>query len=425
VFARFPVALGILEGDFQGNGDWTHPERVKATGFLNASNIRLPVSLPDPVMVELLSLEAKDSVITIKSARVASGESRIEVSGSIDASKEKFLIDADIRGDTVVIPMPPAKDTPKSGANETKKEQETAASEDQREFKILDQIPVAGEVRVDFAHVRRGRMEISPLIGSASLQTGRLDLRVKRAALCAIALSGGLTANPDKIEVKVTLSVRGAELDQSIACLTEQQIRITGRMDMDAQLATSGKLDTLPDRLQGTFSAVAREGRIDKFDALSKAFELLNVTEAVHGNLPDLKQKGMGYKSAQVKGRIQGRKVLLDEAVLDASTAKVVAQGWLDTAAQKIDVNVLVAPLQTANWILDKIPILRRIMGGTVLALPVHVGGTFKDPLVVPLGTKAVASRLTDILANTLKLPADLVHTLSPEGASDGKTPKQ
>jgi hypothetical protein len=107
--------------------------------------------------------------------------------------------------------------------------------------------------------------------------------------------------------------------------------------------------------------------------------------------------------------------VFVDEFVLDASTAKVAAQGQVDYATGKIDVNLLVAPLKTANWILDKIPILRRIMGGTVLALPVHVGGTVNAPRVVPLGTKAVASRLIDIVSNTLMLPVDLVHAISPE----------
>jgi hypothetical protein len=86
---------------------------------------------------------------------------------------------------------------------------------------------------------------------------------------------------------------------------------------------------------------------------------------------------------------------------------------------------VLVAPLQTANKIVDKIPILRHIMGGTVLALPVQVLGTVDSPLVVPLGPKAVASRMVDLLANTLKLPAAVVNTVSPAPAKADETPKK
>jgi hypothetical protein len=54
---------------------------------------------------------------------------------------------------------------------------------------------------------------------------------------------------------------------------------------------------------------------------------------------------------------------------------------------------------------------VRSIFGGSILALPVHVGGTFEKPLVVPLGAKAVSSRLFDILGNTVKLPTKLIKT--------------
>jgi hypothetical protein len=76
--------------------------------------------------------------------------------------------------------------------------------------------------------------------------------------------------------------------------------------------------------------------------------------------------------------------------------------------------DVLVAPLQTANAFVDKIPIVKRIFGGTVLALPVQVLGTVQNPIVVPLGPGAVASRMTSIIANTLRLPIDAVKVLSP-----------
>ena len=76
---------------------------------------------------------------------------------------------------------------------------------------------------------------------------------------------------------------------------------------------------------------------------------------------------------------------------------------------------------------LDQAPdlALARFEGGTVLALPVQVGGTIKAPLVVPLGTRAVASRMVDIITNTLKLPVDLVNALPTEAAAGGKAPKQ
>jgi hypothetical protein len=58
-----------------------------------------------------------------------------------------------------------------------------------------------------------------------------------------------------------------------------------------------------------------------------------------------------------------------------------------------------------------------------VLAIPVRVGGTIAEPVVVPWGLRAVASRMTDIIANTLKLPADLVNVMSADPAAQPEAP--
>ena len=68
----------------------------------------------------------------------------------------------------------------------------------------------------------------------------------------------------------------------------------------------------------------------------------------------------------------------------------------------------------TFNKIIDRLPILGRIFGGSVLAVPVGISGTIKEPVVLPLAPTAVAGRMVDILTNTLKLPADLLNTGRP-----------
>ena len=91
------------------------------------------------------------------------------------------------------------------------------------------------------------------------------------------------------------------------------------------------------------------------------------------------------------------------------------AQGTVDIPTEKINATVLVAPMKTFNKIIGRMPILGRIFGGSVLAVPVGVSGTIDDPVVLPLAPTAVAGRVVDILTNTLKLPADLLNTTSPE----------
>ena len=105
IFAAPLVLPDELEGDFQADGDIHHPETTSANGYLRGSNIRLPPTLPMPVTIDSLSVEAKDKVLLVKSATLSSGESKVDVSGSVTYLKDKFALDADVQGDLLVVPI--------------------------------------------------------------------------------------------------------------------------------------------------------------------------------------------------------------------------------------------------------------------------------------------------------------------------------
>ena len=88
-------------------------------------------------------------------------------------------------------------------------------------------------------------MEISPLVVSATLAAPRLELRIGHAALCSIALSGELTVTEAHAEAKLKLGARGAQVSESVTCLTDQRLQITGKFDLDGDFSASGKPGTL------------------------------------------------------------------------------------------------------------------------------------------------------------------------------------
>jgi hypothetical protein len=423
-FAEPLVSLEQLQGDFRADGSLKHPDATTATGVLQGSKIRLPPGLPVPVTIEKLSLEAKNTVLLVKSATVSSGESRVDISGTVSYLKDKFAVDADVKGDKIVVP----KSTEKSETDDSAKPVSESPSmmgnaEEQHKFLApLWEVPVSGTVRVDIGQVQVDELQIAPLIGSVSLETGRLHLGLKHAALCAITLSGEVLIQPNDADAEVKLSSRGAQLDKSIACLTQQRLQITGKLDMDGAFSARGKLGTLLEHAKGNFSATASDGHINKFDSLAAVLKVVNVTQVIAGELPDLSQGGMDYKSAQVQGRIEGRQIFFHEFALDASALTVAAHGSVNYATEAMDMTVLVAPFKTVTWVVQHIPILRSILGGMLIAVPVHVGGTISKPVVVPLGPRAVGARVLDILGNTLKLPGQAINLVAPP-ASEAQQP--
>jgi uncharacterized protein YhdP len=198
---------------------------------------------------------------------------------------------------------------------------------------------------------------------------------------------------------------------------------MTGNFDFDAQLSAEGEIDGIMRALRGNFSVAARNGRIQQFDALSSVFGALDVTGLAAGRLPDLNQSGMGYTTARWRGTVEGTRIAVDEFALNADNVTVASQGSVDFANDRIEATVLVAPLPRVNWIVSKIPILGRIFGTTVLAMPVRVSGTLDSPVVVPLGPEAVAERFTSILSNTLTLPGAIVRVVPGVDQRSGPAP--
>ena len=431
IFADQPFELGALAGDLRVSGDLKQPARSKAKGDLHGTMIAIPggllLTVPVSVTVEQFSIEARNEQLHIESATVAMGESKLEVSGSIDGAGERFQVDADVRGDTVVIPLPTARTLPRSSASlkagqkdevESDIDRMAAAGEKQltKVERLFEQIPVSGHIRVNISDLHIAGFDVSPFIATASLENARLVLDLQEARLCNILLTGGLTAlRRGRASINVEVHTRNARIEQSIPCLTNQNILLTGMMDVDAKLVAAGTGAEFFDNARATYTLSARDGEIRKFDALDKVMVAVNETEAADGKLPGIKKSGLQYKSMSAKGDIDLRTLRFEEAVLEIDLAKIVAQGKVDIQTQKIDATVLVAPLKTINKIINWMPILGRIFGGSVLAVPVGVSGTIKAPVVVPLAPTAVATRTVEILTNILKLPADLLNTTSPD----------
>jgi len=422
LFVDPPLSVGQLQGDITVEGDWEHPEKTTGSGSVQATGIQLPREFSVPVTVDELRLEAQNTQLLVKSATVSSGQSRVEVSGTIAYPADMFTIDADIRGDTMVVPVSSPQTT---GAAEPDT-RETGSAKVAQFLNKVWYLPARGQVRVDVAHFQVGRREISPLVGIASLQGTTLDLRLQRASLCSLTLSGKFVARPDDVELNGKASARGAQVYNVIACMTGQRVQMTGTLNFDAEFSARGKLAGLLDTLKATYSITATNGHINKFDELDAVLKVVNLTQIIAGQIPDLDKQGMDYRSAWVKGTMEGHTYAL-EAAMNASAITLAAHGTVNDVTKAIDMTVLVAPFKTLDWIINKIPIVRNILGGTLLAVPVHVGGTFDNPQVVPLGARAVGARAGEILSNTLGLPKDFIQLGTPPatGAGQPATPPQ
>jgi hypothetical protein len=439
IFERQPYEFSELSGDIRATGDWKHPDRTAVGGVLQGTMVGIPYHplfmAPVPVTLENFSLEGQDQTLLIKTATVAVGDSRLDVSGSFGVSGDQYLLDADLSSDHFVVPLPSPRSRPDSKPapegdaienTEAALNRMTVTGEKQLTSieSVLERLPGSGQIRINIAKLQIGRRELKPFIAAASLRDQRLVLKLRQARLCNILLTGGMDAvMHGHANLNVEVHTRDASIERSIACLTNRNILLTGLMDVDAKFVASGTGPEFLDSLRVTFTLAARDGEIRKFDALDEVIDAVNETEAGDGKLPSTKTSNPKYTVISAKGSADLRTLRFNEIVMELEQGKIVAQGSVDIPTGTISATVLVAPLKGIDKIISRLPILGRIFGGSILAVPVGVSGTIKEPVVLPLAPGAVAGRMVDILTNTLKLPADLLNTTSPDSKKSSPPP--
>src|SRR5512141_211655 len=149
----------------------------------------------------------------------------------------------------------------------------------------------------------------------------------------------------------------------------------------------------------------ATKGRVYKLTLLSKVLALLNVTQPFLGKVPDLAQDGFAYNSLSIKGTLSDGKLKIGESVLDGSSMNIVGQGEVDVRTGKVDIAALASPLKTVDTILLRIPVVRYILGGSLVSVAVKAEGDLDEPTVSILPPSAVVKGLLGVVERVLKLP--------------------
>jgi hypothetical protein len=93
---------------------------------------------------------------------------------------------------------------------------------------------------------------------------------------------------------------------------------------------------------------------------------------------------------------------------------RVNGQGTVDLLEKKLDIEVLVSPFNTADFIVKKTPIIRGLLGGTLVSIPVKVKGDMENPNISYLSPSAVGKKLLNTTKRVLKTPMKIIKPVIP-----------
>jgi len=402
LFQNAKIRHGWLAGDLRAHIPLNRPARSTAQGHLVAKEIHIP-RLMGPLAIEDLSLRATGNRIAVTSPAIACGKTRFSLTGEAIASGDSLNVDVDLASDGIAwddlrATLPVAGRTQGGSATGETGIAPGGAG-------VPWPPPVTGVIRLATRSLTVGEYEWKPVRADIILRREEIATTIREADLCGISTTGTVYLGPGGAEVDLRLSSRRRELQPDLSCMRRQRIGMTGTYELAGQIAGRGTGDALVRDLHGDVAFRATKGRVYKLNLLSKILALLNVTQLFLGKVPDLAHDGFAYNSLSIKAILSDGKLKIGEAVLDGSSMNIVGQGEVDVRTGKVDIAALASPLKTVDTILLRIPVVRYILGGSLVSVAVKAEGDLDDPTVSILPPSAVVKGLLGVVERVLKLP--------------------
>jgi hypothetical protein len=237
---------------------------------------------------------------------------------------------------------------------------------------------------------------------------------IDRGVVCGITASGRVDMVGADIGIDLGLSANDASLEPTTVCLTNQQNNIKGIYSLTARVAGRGTRGELLRSLKGKFEVKARDGEFVRSPGIDATFDYLNATGDFKVVFPDLDREAFPYRFIGVKGRIDGKMLIGDEVNVASSLVNLSGQGQVDLELKQVDGKGLIAVLKPVDEVIAQISVIRSILVGSLVGIPVRVTGPVERPAVTYLSPADVGVELLNIPLRILGLPLGAMRLFTP-----------
>jgi uncharacterized protein YhdP len=236
-----------------------------------------------------------------------------------------------------------------------------------------------------------------------------------------LALGGGISGKS-----RIDLSEGGAPRYQSSFKLDklslEQCFRlfdikkglITGALTAQGDLTAKGQnAEELKKTLLGNVRVQMEEGTLKNFAALSKVFSILNVSQLLKFQLPDMARGGMPYNRLTTTLSFRDGIMSSSDLLVKSDAMNIVLVGNLNLLAMEVFETTLgVQPLQTVDKVVSLIPVVGWILTDKnrgVITVYFELKGPVGDVEATAIPVKSISMGIFDIFKNIFQLPAKLI----------------
>ncbi len=186
---------------------------------------------------------------------------------------------------------------------------------------------------------------------------------------------------------------------------------LSGTLGGDFQL--TGELGTnfLP-TVDGGFQLKIEKGVLRKFTFLAKVFSLLNVSQILSLQLPDMVEEGMPFTSLEGGFVLRDGVLTTEDLLITSNAMNLSLVGDINLINKELDLILGVKPFGTVDKLITHIPIAGWLLTGEEKALITahfEITGPSKAPKVLPVPVTSVSNKVLGIFKRVLGLPGKLI----------------
>jgi hypothetical protein len=396
---------GQMKGNLYAHVLLDKPLTSTVKGNLTAKEIILPRKTGSLFVIHDLSLTTKKDILQVESARIALGDNLFDLKGNMILSVTAPKLDMELFSDVLNL------DQLKQDLDKSTKNNSGQTAEKSWMY------PARGMVKAKIKSLIYSNLTWEPFEADIHFNDRSALVSITNASVCGITTLGTLEITPRAISIDLKPSAQNQELNPSIQCLSDKSAKIFGEFNLEGNIKANGTAQTLMQNTNGDLKFYATKGRFQAGKGLRiliKIFSILNVTDVFKGKLSNPETNGFDFNSIHAKADIQNGKLVLNEMIIDGTSMNIVCQGFIDVVNKQMDVTALVAPLKTIDFFVKRTPIVKDILGESLISIPIGIKGRMENPYVTPLPPSKVGKGLLGIIKRTLQLPVKIIQPITP-----------
>lgn len=274
--------------------------------------------------------------------------------------------------------------------------------------------PLDIKLALNVASGNFGKLTFNKLHATAEQQKGTIYLQNLTAEVPGGKLSAKGRIAPGGVQgdrYDLTFDISGIDAEKLFAALDISH-EVTGSLAMHGNVTARGNtLIELKKSALGNIRLNMSNGKIRKFNTLSKVFSILNVSQLLKFRLPDMASGGMPYNS--VKGSIGLKDGILStqDLFINSNAINISIIGSADIVREELNLTLGAQPLQTVDKIVNRIPIIGWLLTGKdkdLLTAYFEAKGKWSDPQVTAIPVKSLGNGVLNIFMRIFQLPVKL-----------------